>query len=306
MQEPRGKTTEHVPDPKRAPDEEFTEGALALRFADRHSGNLRYVAEWGKWYRWTGTKWEDEKTLYAFDLAQDFCREESARCHNQPHTAKTLVAAKTRAAVVSMVREKRLIAATINQWDTDLWLLNTPGGVVDLRTGTLSPHRPEDYMTKITAVAPGGDCPLFMQFLETITAGDKDLQTYLQRALGYALTGSVKEHALFFLYGTGSNGKSTLMNTVAGIMGDYYSAASIETFTINVGDRHPADLAALRGARLVVASETEEGRRGLKLGSSNSREATLSRRVSCGKIGSRIRRNTSCSSWAITNPACAP
>src|SRR5262245_28217577 len=136
MQETKGKTTEHAPDPLRAPDTEFTEGAIALRFADRHSGNLRYVAEWGKWYRWTGTKWVDEKTLYAFDLAQEFCREESARCHNQPHVAKTLVAAKTRAAVISMAREKRLIAATIDQWDTDLWLLNTPGGVVDLRTGT--------------------------------------------------------------------------------------------------------------------------------------------------------------------------
>jgi putative DNA primase/helicase len=252
------KTEDHPPN---AQPPEFTERALALLFAERHAGDLRYVAEWGKWYRWTGTKWEDEKTFYAFDLAQDLCCEESTRCHNQPHMVKTLNSAKTRAAVVSMARERRIIAATIDQWDKDLWLLNTPGGVVDLRTGTLRPHRPEDYMTKITAVAPDGDCPMFMGFLDTITERDKKLQAYLQRAFGYAFTGSVKEHALFFGYGTGSNGKSTLMNTVAGIMGDYHSGASIETFTNTVNDRHPAELAALRGARLVVASETEEGRR---------------------------------------------
>jgi putative DNA primase/helicase len=237
---------------------EFTEDAIALRFAERHAGDLRYVAEWGKWFRWTGNRWQEEKTLYVFDLAKIVCREENAR-RNKPK--ETLNAGKTRAAVVSMAREDRRIAATIDQWDTDLWLLNTPGGVVDLRTGTLRAHQPEDYMTKITAVAPGGDCPLFMDFLHTITAGDKELQAYLQRAFGYALTGSVEEHALFFGYGTGSNGKSTLMNTVAGILGDYHSAASIDTFTITSGDRHPADLAALRGARLVITSETEEGRR---------------------------------------------
>ena len=239
---------------------EFTEDAIALRFAEQHAGDLRYVAEWGKWFRWTGNRWEEEKTLYVFDLAKVLCREDSARC-NKPSVSKMLASAKTRAAVVSMAREDRRIAATIDQWDTDLWLLNTPGGVVDLRTGTLRAHRPEDYMTRITAVAPGGDCPMFLSFLDTITTGDKELQAYLQRAFGYALTGSVKEHAMFFGYGIGSNGKSTLMNTVAHVVGDYYSAASMDTFIVTVGDRHPADLAALRGARLVVASETEEGRR---------------------------------------------
>jgi putative DNA primase/helicase len=254
-----GKTEQHSPT---AP--EFSEEWLALRFAERHAGDLRYVAEWGKWFRWTGNRWAEEKTLYVFDLARVLCREESIRygAHsNKPSVAKTLASAKTRAAVVSLVREDRRIAATIDQWDTDLWLLNTPGGVVDLRTGTLRPHRPEDYMTKITAVEPNGDCPLFMDFLNSITAGDKELQAYLQRAFGYALTGSVEEHALFFGYGTGSNGKSTLMNTASHVLGDYYSAASIDTFIISSGDRHPADLAALRGARLVVTSETEEGRR---------------------------------------------
>src|SRR5262249_19505832 len=193
------KTSEHAPDPLRLPD--FSEEALALRFAELHAGDLRYVAEWGTWFRWTGNKWEEEKTLYVFDLARVLTREVSARYDNKLSIAKILTAAKTRAAVVSMAREDRRIAATIDQWDADLWLLNTPGGVVDLRTGNLRPHQVDDYMTKITAVAPGGDCPMFMKFLETITAGDKELQAYLQRAFGYALTGSVKEHAMFFGYG---------------------------------------------------------------------------------------------------------
>jgi putative DNA primase/helicase len=257
------KAEHHAPPPApQAP--EFSEEALALLFTERHAGELRYVLEWGKWFHWTGSKWKDEKTHYVFDLARALCREqgmESLRHSNKQSAAKTMASAKTRAAIVSLAGDDRRIAATIDQWDTDPWLLNTPGGVVDLRTGTLRPHRPEDYMTKITAVAPDGDCPTFMEFLETITAGDKELQAYLQRVCGYALTGSIEEHALFFCYGIGSNGKSTLINTIAHVVGDYYSAASMETFLVTMGDRHPADLAALRGARLVVASEIEESKR---------------------------------------------
>lgn len=152
-------------------------------------------------------------------------------------------------------------AATVDQWDADPWLLNTPDGVVDLKTGDLRPHRVEDYMTKITAVGPGGNCPLFLAFLNTVMKGNVDLISYLQRMFGYGLTGEIIEHALFFWYGTGANGKSVLLSTVSGLLGDYHTAAPIETFTVSNSDRHPTDLAGLRGARLVSASETEEGRR---------------------------------------------
>jgi putative DNA primase/helicase len=97
--------------------------------------------------------------------------------------------------------------------------------------------------------------------LRRITAGDDRLVSYLQRAFGYALTGNVREHALFFGYGTGANGKGVTLNTLAGILGDYHESAPIETFTASSGDRHPTELADLRGARLVTATETEEGRR---------------------------------------------
>jgi putative DNA primase/helicase len=133
--------------------------------------------------------------------------------------------------------------------------------VVDLRAGKARPHRAEDYITKITAVGPLGDCPLFLAFLDRITGRDNELVAYLQRVLGYGLTGLTREHALFFGYGTGARGKSVLLSTVAGILGDYHKTAPIETFTATNGDRHPTDLAGLRGARLVTATETEEGRR---------------------------------------------
>jgi putative DNA primase/helicase len=139
--------------------------------------------------------------------------------------------------------------------------LNTPDGVIDLRTGDVRPHDPLDYMTKIAAVAPRGGCPLFLKFLDRITHGDAELIAYLRRVFGYALTGDVSEHALFFGHGTGANGKSVLLSTMAGMMGDYHKTAPIETFTATDSDRHPTDLAMLRGARLVTATETEEGRR---------------------------------------------
>ena len=116
-------------------------------------------------------------------------------------------------------------------------------------------------MTKITAVGPDGDWESWHQFLDEVTDGDEELQLFLQRMAGYALSGNTSAHALFFLYGTGANGKSVLIDTIASVLGDYHRTAPIETFTASHGDRHPTDLAGLRGARLVTAIETEEGRR---------------------------------------------
>ena len=135
--------------------------------------------------------------------------------------------------------------------------------MVDLRTGQTRPHKPTDYMTKMTAVTPDADCPcpLWLDFLATITAGDAELQAYLKRMAGYCLTGSIREHALFFAFGTGGNGKGVFLNCLTAILAAYAAVASMETFTASQGDRHPTDLAMLRGARLVTAQETEEGRR---------------------------------------------
>ena len=238
----------------------FSDEDLALKFAERHAGDLRFVAAWNKWLLWNGRHWQFEETLRAWDFAREVCRVAARQC-NKPKQSSAIASAKTVSAVERLARSDRRLAATIDQWDADPWQLNTPTGVVDLTTGQSRPHIPEDYVTKITGVGPQGDCPRFRTFLERITGGDAELVAYIQRVLGYGLTGLTREHALFFGYGTGANGKSVLLSTVAGILGEYHKTAPIETFTASNGDRHPTDLASLRGARLVTATETEEGRR---------------------------------------------
>jgi putative DNA primase/helicase len=176
------------------------------------------------------------------------------------------LSAKTIAAVERLARSDPRLAATVDQWDRDPWLLNTPAGTIELQTGRMREHRREDYITKITAVGPstrtqdGGDCPRWRAFLSRVTAGNGEPAEFIQRMLGYSLTGTTQDHALFFCHGGGANGKTVLLSTVAGILGDYHTTAPIETFTASVTDRHPTELAALRGARLVTASETQEGR----------------------------------------------
>lgn len=238
----------------------FTDEALALRFAEKHARALRYVSAWGRWLSWCGTHWKIDDTLLAFDLSRATCREAAAEC-NKASTAAILASAKTVAAVERLAKADRRLAATVDQWDVDHWLLNTPEGVIDLRNGARRPHDPADHLTMITAVAPAGECPRWLGHLEKVTAGDVELQGFLKRLLGYSLTGSTIAHAIFFLFGTGSNGKSVVIDTVAGILGDYHKTSPIETFTASTSERHPTELASLRGARLVTAVETEEGRR---------------------------------------------
>jgi putative DNA primase/helicase len=238
----------------------FSDDALALQFAELHEPRLRYVAQWNKWFFWDATSWKEDATPHYFNFSRQICRKAATAC-NKGKSAKGLASSSTVAAVVSLARSDRRLAATIDQWDADPWLLNTPGGTIDLRTGERHPHESTDYITQCTSISPGGACPLWQQFLQRITNGDEALQQFLQRMAGYALTGLTQEHALFFLYGTGANGKSVFVNTISGILGSYHRTAPIETFTASNSDRHPTELAGLRAARLVTAIETEEGRR---------------------------------------------
>jgi putative DNA primase/helicase len=238
----------------------FADEGLALQFTGRHKDQLRYVAAWGRWLIRDAAVWRFDETLYAFDLARAICREAAAKC-DKASVASVVASAKTVAAVERLAKADRRHAATVDQWDADPWLLNTPGGVVDLRTGASRPHFARDLMTKLTAVTPRPDCPLWRRFLTTVTDKDEQLQAFLQRVAGYCLTGITKEHAIFFLHGTGGNGKGVFLNTLAAILADYATVAPMETFTASPGDRHPTDVAMLRGARMVTAQETEEGRR---------------------------------------------
>jgi P4 family phage/plasmid primase-like protien len=242
---------------------EFSDDALALRFSNAHSDSLRHVALWGRWLQWNGTYWDTEETLRTFDLARAICRAASTQVlPDQAKLAAAIASAKTVAAVERLAKADRRHAATADQWDADPAIIHGEIVTINLTTGECHQPRREDYITKSAAVKPDPDCPapLWNAFLDRVTAGDKDLQAYLQRVAGYCLTGYTREHALFFLYGKGANGKGVFLNTLTAIWCGYAAVAAMETFIETQNDQHPADLAMLRGARLVVAQEVDKGR----------------------------------------------
>jgi putative DNA primase/helicase len=238
---------------------EFSEDGIAAIFTRESGGDFRYTAAWGRWHRWNGRFWEYDDTRLVLELVRQVCRVVSSECPDEK-LRRRIASAYTVAAVERLIRSDRQHAAMIDQWDSDPWMLNTLGGTIDLSTGELRPSQREDYCTKVTAAAPGDACPVWMAFLSRVTDGNVELQCYLQRICGYLLTGSTRDQVWFFLYGTGANGKSVFINTIAGVMGDYARTAPIETFTETMFDQHPTDLAGLQGARLVSVMETEEGR----------------------------------------------
>ena len=140
--------------------------------------------------------------------------------------------------------------------------MGCPGATVNLRIGTSRAPDQADRITKLAACAPApsADCPRWLAFLEEATGKDEGLIRFLQQWCGYCLTGITREHAFVFIWGDGGRGKATFLNTVAAILGNYATTAAMELLTATKFDRHPTELAALRGARLVTASETEKGR----------------------------------------------
>lgn len=256
-------------DQERSP--EYSDDALALDFAYKYQPDMRFVAKWSRWLIWDGARWVHDDTKANFDRARLTCRENAAKARSEftdskkaLRVARDLVSARTVAAVERMAQADRRMAATVDQWDCNADVINTPDGLVCLHTGAVKPHDPDLYCTRITAVGPataGARPTLWLQFLERVTDGNADLIAFLQRAAGYALTGDTTEHAMFFAYGTGRNGKGVFLNTISRIMGDYATVAPMEILTIGQGSQHPTGLAGLMGARLVTAQETEEGRR---------------------------------------------
>jgi putative DNA primase/helicase len=237
-----------------------TEDAAALAFAERYRDKLRFDYDVGKWFVWMDTHWQRERTGLAFSWARDLARELARK---QPDEAR-LASSKASFAgnVERFARSDRTFAVTSEIWDQDIYLLGTPGGTVDLRTGKIRKAAPDDFITKITAVAPSDkpECPRWLQFMREATNNDEGLIAFLQQFSGYMLSGDTKEHSLLFIHGGGGNGKSVFLNTLAGILAAYAKSAAMDTFTASTMDKHPTDLAMLHGARLVTASETEEGR----------------------------------------------
>jgi putative DNA primase/helicase len=243
----------------------FSEESMALSFAEKYRTRLRFVKPWHTWMDWNGTRWEREDTLKAYDFIRKECRIASAEIMQSGDAEKLgnvlsdLSKGKTRGAIETLARSDRKLAARTDQWDADDWLLNTPGGIIDLRTGQNIGHDPLKYCTKITDVTPDGECPLWLKFLDKVTNSNKELQAYLQRMCGYFLTGSIKEHALFFIHGPGGNGKGVFLNTVSAILAAYHVVSPAQTFAEQKSQRHETELARLDGARLVISQETEQG-----------------------------------------------
>jgi len=236
---------------------DLSEDVLAQYFERRHADELRYCHTAGTWYRWDDTRWSKERTQYAFALARQVCRDFGK---GQPKLGK----AATVSAVERLAMSARRFAVTSETWDTAPWLIGTPGGTLDLRTGFVHAARPDEHITRLcgsTVAKEGTAAPIrWLAFLEDATRGDAALMRFLRQVAGYALTGVTTEHAMFFIYGAGGNGKSVFINTLSGILGEYAQTAAMDTFTASHFDKHPTDVAMLKGARLVSASETEDGR----------------------------------------------
>lgn len=243
------------------PDSSLTEDGVALLFEAQHGGRLLFDHDIGAWFVWTGKRWRKETTQLAFEWARQVAREAATLSDKD---GKRTTAAKSGfvGGVERFCRSTRAFATTSAAWDVDPFLIGTPDGTVDLRNGRVIEARQQDRITKLAAVGPAAkaDCPRWLQFLLEATKGDREVIRFLQQACGYFLTGDTREHALFFIHGDGGNGKSVFVNTITKILGDYTVTAAMDTFTAGLGNKHPTELARLHGARLVTASETEEGK----------------------------------------------
>lgn len=249
----------------------FSDAWHAERFIVEHGSTVRHCERLGGWLEWDGHRWAADASGAIVDRMGAVLRaagRHAAETLDNPveakSTAKFCASEKARRNTLAYAAVDRRLAVDISAFDTDPWALNTPAGIVNLRTGELHAPDPSRLFTRCTAVAPTGSpergFPRWAAFLEEVTQGDADLQSYLRRLAGYALTGSTREHVLAFLWGPGGNGKGVFLNTLVRLAGSYASVAAMDTFTSSRFDRHPTELASLFGARLVTAQETQEGR----------------------------------------------
>ena len=223
------------------------------------------------WLVYDGKRWRHDDVGQVVELAKQTARliaDESA--HLQSDTAR---AARSRFAEQSLSKgsldrmlelAKSLLAVEDARLDADPWLLNVENGTIDLKTGRREKHDPRDLLTKIAPVHAdrSAKCPLFKKFLKRITGDDADFRAFIQKAVGYSLTGITTEQVLFFVYGkSGNNGKSTLVNLIRDMLGDYGLHTPTETLLVKQYDNAiPADLARLDGARMVTAIEANFNR----------------------------------------------
>jgi P4 family phage/plasmid primase-like protien len=239
--------------------------AIASLFAEKHKNDLRYVPDWGRWMFCGGNVWTKDDRNYAPRMARNLCCALAKKIKPTTKEARTAINSLRNLrkwnSVLGAAEISERLVTTPDDWDRRPWLLNTPIGVIDLTTGIRRDFVPEqDLMTQITSVAPvDAPCPQWTAFLDKITDNNTQMQSYLQRSVGYCLTGVTEEEMLWFFYGQGRNGKGTFFKIIGDILHSYHVTASMDTFVASNTHRHPTEIAMLRGARLVTASEVGEG-----------------------------------------------
>ena len=230
-----------------------SEDAVALAFVNAYGNEFRYVAPWSRWYRWDGKRWREDSTGKVFALIRELIRVQVHDTKNERSTATSSYVA----GVERLAHFDQRIVVLPEQLDADPWALNTPSGIVDLRSGEVGPNDPNRLCTRITgaAVDPAEGAGLWQTFLAGITQGDAELADYLQRVAGYCATGVTTEDVLVYLFGIGANGKSSLAEAVAHALGDYAKVFPAEVLMEAKGERHPTDLAQFLGVRFALTSE---------------------------------------------------
>ena len=251
---------------------QLTDSGNAERLARDHGCNLRYCFKWKRWLAWNGRRWmsdADADILRASKLVARALLAEAGACEDDDSRkaiakwAKTSESSKSRRAMMELATAEEGIPVLPEAFDRDPWLLNVQNGTLDLRAGKLRLYAREDLITKIAPVRYDveASAPTFMQFLTDCMGGCKDLIDFLQRALGYAITGDVSEDALLFFYGAGCNGKSTLLNAVSGTLGPDYAHEAAPDLLMQRKRDHLTELADLHGRRLVTTTEVGNGAR---------------------------------------------
>jgi len=253
------------------------------RLVWRHGSKLKYAAAL-KWLVWDGKRWREDKVGKAQRLAWNTVRKinEEAKLIEIPdkevdeegHDKATAMVdsilkwehtSEMGGHVALMLKHTQAamgVAAEAGEFDQDTNLFNTTGGTINLLTGEVRSHDREDMLTKIASVEydPDAKCPLWEKFMLEIMDGNQKMVDFIQRALGYSLTGETIEHKMFVLWGNGANGKTTMLETVGFVYGDYAKAAEFTTFVAKKDAKTGAtpELAMLRGARFVSATEGEK------------------------------------------------
>lgn len=249
----------------------LTDMGNAERLVEQHGQDLRYCHLWKLWLIWDGRRWVQDITAEIKRKAKAVVRniygeaknstDEKARALLAKHAVRSESDAKIKA-MISLAESESGIPVTPDELDTNPMLLCCLNGIIDLRTGELREHKKGDLITKISPVTydTQATCPTWDQFLNRIMDGNERLIEFLQRIIGYSLTGDTSEQCLFFMYGTGANGKSTFLSVISDLLGDYAKQTDFTTFMQQKHDSVRNDLARLKGARLVSSVEVESGK----------------------------------------------